>query len=177
MKTIKQLFKESPDQPLILLSYWATPLLWCGLSLTELCMGRQLRTEIPLTKDSLTPDWPFLEQFRGEDGRFKRRQNEDYDRRHRTRSLPDIPQGTDVWINTGGHSTEGVANPHTTAPRSYTVTMANGTLRRNRSHLNVVPPPVETATSSDQAISDPSDRGPIMTHARTGSPIIPLERL
>ena len=134
-------------------------------------MGQQLRTDIPVTKDSLTPDWPFLEQFRGEDRKFKRCQKENYDRRHRTRSLPDIPQGTDVWINTGGHSTERVSNPHTTAPRSYTVTTANGTLHRNRSHLNVVPPSVQTATSSDQAISDPSNRGPIMTRSRTGTPI------
>ena len=52
VKTFKRLFKESSDQPLALLSYRTTPLPWCA---AELCFGRPLRTDIPRTKDSLTP--------------------------------------------------------------------------------------------------------------------------
>ena len=179
VKTIKGLFKESSNQPLALLSYRTTPLPWCGLSPAELCFGRPLRTDIPRTKDSLTPGWPYLEKFRDDDESFKRRQKRDYDKRHRTHSVSELPAGTGVWINTDGRNTEGVANPSLSAPRSYTVTTANGTVRRNRSHLNVVPDSTQTPLTSGQ---EPSMTGPptqrmILTHSRTRTPVIPPDRL
>jgi len=42
VKTVKKLLKESTDQCLALLSYWTTPLPWCGLSPAELSQGRRL---------------------------------------------------------------------------------------------------------------------------------------
>lgn len=140
-------------------------------------MGRQLRAEVPQTKYSLTPKWPYLKEFREEDRLHKKRQKDDYDKRHRTHPLPDLPDGTDVWVNTGRRSTEGVANPDPSAPRSYTVTTNTGTVRRNRSHLNVVPQPVRTDPSSDQPMSEPPERELIMTRSRTGTPIVPPARL
>ena len=156
-RTVKTIKKESSDQPLALLSYRTTPLPWCGLSPAELCFGRPLRTDIPRTKDSLTPGWPFLEKFRDDDESFKRRQKRDYDKRHRTHSVPELPAGTGVWINTDGRNTEGVANPSLSAPRSYTVTTANGTVRRNRSHHNVVPDSTQTQLTAGQ---EPPMTGP-----------------
>ena len=172
VKTVKGLFQASPDQTVALLSYRTTPLPWCGFSPAELCMGRHLRSNIPQTNESLTPDWPYLDTFRDEDRHFKQRQKEDFDRRHRTHPLPVLPAGTGVWINTGGHCTEGVANPDQSAPRSYSVTTDRGTVRRNRSHLNVVPDATQTSTSSNPPIvrtaDDPTPHR-IMTRSRTGA--------
>ena len=173
----QEAFKESSDQPLALLSYRTTPLPWCGLSPAELCFGRPLRTDIPRTKDSLTPRWPFLEKFRDDDESFKRRQKRDYDKRHRTHSVPELPAGTGVWINTA--NTEGVANPSLSAPRSYTVTTANGTVRRNRSHLNVVPDSTQTPLTAGQEppMTGPPTQRMILTRSRTRTPVIPPDRL
>ena len=44
VQTIKKLLKHSVDSHLAVLSYRATPMLWCGLSPSELCMGRRIRT-------------------------------------------------------------------------------------------------------------------------------------
>ena len=75
-KTVKKIFKGSSDQPLALLSYRITPLPWCGLSPAKLCMGQKLRIGIPQTKDSLTPEWPYLVKSREEDMVHNRRQKE-----------------------------------------------------------------------------------------------------
>ena len=103
VKTVKKLLKESEDQYLALLSYRSTPLPWCGLSPSELLMGRQIRTDIPQTKETLSPEWSYLERFRHLNREFKARQKADFDRRHRVRPLPDLPVDTDVWVTTGGN--------------------------------------------------------------------------
>ena len=49
VQTIKQLFKKTPYDPQMThLTYHATPLPWCGLSLAELLMGRRIRTPVPV---------------------------------------------------------------------------------------------------------------------------------
>ena len=55
VKTVKQLFSQSDDQDLALLTYRSTPLPWCGYSPAELSMGRNVRTPLPQTKDHLVP--------------------------------------------------------------------------------------------------------------------------
>ena len=64
VKTVKKLLKESCDPSLALLTYWTTPMPWCGLSPAELCFGQCPRTDIPQTKGKLTPDWPYLCKFK-----------------------------------------------------------------------------------------------------------------
>ena len=55
VKTAKGLLKGAADPHLALLTYRATPLPWCNLSPAELLMGRKLRTDVPSTVTSLTP--------------------------------------------------------------------------------------------------------------------------
>ena len=40
VQTVKNLLKDAGDPYLALLTYWSTPLPWCGLSPAELLMGR-----------------------------------------------------------------------------------------------------------------------------------------
>lgn len=45
--------------------------------------------------EQLKPEWPHSEDFRTQDHSFKK---DEYDRRHGVRSLPPIPDDSEVWI-------------------------------------------------------------------------------
>ena len=100
VKTAKSLLAKSADPYLALLSYRATPLPWCGLSPAELLMGRRLQTDIPQPKRVFIPDWPYLTSFRAKDEEQKRQQKAEYDRRHRVKPLPPLPDDELVWVRT-----------------------------------------------------------------------------
>jgi transposase InsO family protein len=98
VQTVKNLLKKSDDPNVALLSYRSTPLSWCDLSPAELCMGRRLRTSLPLTDKMIARQWPFLEKFREQDRAMKEKQKENFDSRHRAKDLPTLPNDTDIWI-------------------------------------------------------------------------------
>ena len=64
-------------------------------------MGRKIRSTLPTSVTTLTPQWPYLNEFRKANQEFKQQQKRDFDQRHRVRDLPDIPDNTDVWITSG----------------------------------------------------------------------------
>ena len=171
VKTAKSLLKNSKDHYLSLLSYRATPLPWCKLSPAELLMGRRLRTDVPQTSQSLTPQWPYLSQFQKDDHTFKDKQKHDFDRRHRVRDLPELPDSTDVWVTTNNNPIPGRVVTSAAAPRSFVVQTPSGNIRRNRSHLNIIP----NTHTNDQETSQPQNR--IQTRSQTGTLIIPPNRL
>ena len=70
-----------------LLSYRVTPLPWCKLSPAELLMSKRLRTDVPQAKELLIRNWPHLSDFAERDRQYKEKQKEDFDRRHRARTL------------------------------------------------------------------------------------------
>ena len=129
VKTVKGLLQDSPDIFLSLLSYRATPLPWCGLSPGELLMGRRLRTDVPETKRLLTPNWPHLKGFAEKDKEMKERQKETYDRQHRVRPVPTLPDDTPVWVNTQGRQVPGRVITTAGTPRSYVVEVPSGQVR------------------------------------------------
>ena len=139
VQTVKRLLKESKDPHLALLVYRTTPFPWCGLSPTELLMGRRLRANIPMTSDQLTPDWTFLKQFKRSNHNFKEQQRRNYNHRHRVRVLTPIPDDTAVWVTSGNQPTTGQVISPANSPRSYMVETPSGTVRRNRHHLNIRP--------------------------------------
>lgn len=60
-------------------------------------------------------------------------------------------------------------------PRSHIVQTRTGQVRRNRSHLNIDQQPTQ---DDDNSLSrSTNDRSPIQTRTRTGTPILPPERL
>ena len=119
---------------LSILSYRATPLPWCGLSLAELLMGRRIRTDIPQVKDNLIPKWEHSQNFRQLDEKTRK---DNYDRHHRVRTLPMLPDKQTVWVETRGHQVPGQVVQTASTPRSYVLQTPSGELRRNRAHLRV----------------------------------------
>lgn len=161
------MLKQSEDPYLALLNYRSTPLPWCRHSPAELLMGRRLRTRVPQLPDQLMPTWPYLEDFRKQNQKFKAKQKWDFDKRHRAKESDPIPSGTAVWITSEGEPAEGTVISPSNSPRSYLVNTPTGTLRRNRQHLNVVPDGnTETQTETEQN-TEPTQC--IITRSQTGT--------
>ena len=173
VRTIKHLLECSPDPYLALLSYRATPLPFCGISPGELLMGRKIRTDLPQPQKNLLPNWPHLQYYKKKHQMFKADQKKHYDRRHRVRSLPILPEDQPVWVNMEGRQMAGTVSRQADNPRSYLVETSSGQVHRNRSHLRSrcesFDNPIET-----QPVRIPS---PINTHSHTGIAIQPPDRL
>ena len=101
VQTVKKLLRRSDDPYIALLTFCSTPIPWCNFSPSELLMGRLLRTTIPMATEQLIPPWPYLDNFCTLNAQFKQQQKADYDRRHRSTSLPPIPNDTEVWVTSG----------------------------------------------------------------------------
>ena len=100
MKTVREILRED-DIFLALLSYHSTPIPDLGASpaASELAMGRKLRTTIP---SALDPRVISYKEVRERDAVMKRRQKEDYDRRHAVQPFPELSTGDPVLIKTDG---------------------------------------------------------------------------
>lgn len=177
VKTVKKLLKDAEDPHLALLFYRATPLPWCKLSPAELLMGRIIRSNIPQISETFAPQWSYLADFRKSNKQYKLRQKADYDSRHRTRPLPEIPDNTEVWVTTNGHHSPGRIVSPADAPRSYIVETPSGQLRRNRAHLTPIPSAQSTAHTSSNDSATPANQSPIQTRSRTGTAITAPNRL
>ena len=174
VKTIKSLFANSPDPYMALMSYRATPLLFCNLSPTELFMGRQIRTDIPQLKTAYIPNWPYLDNFRIQDDTVSTRQNRNAnDKRHRVRQLPSLPDKTPVWVATDNRNVPGRVVQQANTPRSYIIDTQSGEVRRNRSQLCIRSQHSETVSSQ----STDQTHNQIATRCRTGTAIKPPNRL
>ena len=140
VQTVKNILKQSQDPFMGLLSYRSTPMPWCGLSPAELCMGRRIRTSVPQVTTQLVPTWNFLTDFRRNNEDFKGKQKKNYDSRHGVCERSCIPNDTEVWIQSESEPLPGTIAAPASTPRSYAVATQAGLLRRNTSHLSVVPP-------------------------------------
>ena len=141
VKTVKEILRQD-DIFLALLSYRSAPIPDLGASPAELAMGRKLRTTMPSLPSTLQP-WVISHKvLRERDVVLKRRQKEDYDRRHGVQPLPELSPGDPVLIKTDGE--KGWKLPgevvRKCAQRSFLVQTRRGHLRRNRRHLKQIPP-------------------------------------
>ena len=139
VQTVKGMLKKSKHPHQAILAYRATPMPWCGLSPSELCMGRRLRTTIPQTKQQLIPSWSYLAQFKSANAQQKAKQKENFDSRYRVREPTEIPDEANVWVRTDGQTVEGRVLGPAQTPRSYVVETPAGEIRRNQSQLTIVP--------------------------------------
>ena len=120
----------------------------------------------------LKPTWSYLTQLWKKDKRFKETQKRNFDRHHRAKELPDLPDGQTVWITSGATPVKGtVISSQSEQPRSYNVRADAVLLQRNRIHLNPVPDnPSCTEQSQDTSAAEPKR---IMTRLQTGTAIRP----
>ena len=129
--TVKRLIQNAPDPHMALLSFRATPLPWCSLSPAELLFGRKINTDLPQSNSQLTPHWPYLEDFRKTDKKYKAEQQRQYNSRHRVRPLPLLVSDDPVWVRTGDRQVPGRVITPSTTPRSYIISTSTGQVRRN----------------------------------------------
>ena len=140
-------------------------------------MGRRVRTDLPQTDEHFVPDWQFLSDFRKKNKEHKKKQKENYDKHHRTRSLDPLPTNSTVWIRTDNILIPGIVTATANTPRSYLVSTPTGQLRRNRSHLSNRTVICENATTEEQVPTTLQNRSPVMTHSCNGAQLKPTERL
>ena len=95
VKTVKEILRQD-DIFLALLSYRSTPIPDLGASPAELAMGRKLRATMPSLPLTLQPRVVSHKEVRERDAGMKRRQKEDYDRRHGVQPLPELSPGDPV---------------------------------------------------------------------------------
>lgn len=171
VKTTKKLLSNSQDPYMALLSYRTTPLPWCNITPAELLMGRKLRTNLPQLQEQLKPDWPYLEKFQQQNNKFKCKQKQNFDQRHRVRLVPQIPEGTDVWITSEKPSRSGQVTAHADHPRSYMVNTPTGQVRRNRHHLQAKP----TSSLIDGDTEKPNSNTPQQTEDQRNTPSPPQQ--
>ena len=174
VKTVKKLLNGTSDMFMALLSYRATPLPWCSLSPGELLMGRRLKTDVPQMKELLIPNWSHLTDFAERDRRYKEKQKKDFDRRHRARPLPVLPDDSEVWVNTQRSQVSGQVVSTAATPRSYIIDVPTGRVRRNRAHI--IPQPT-TSSNNDEPSSHDTDSNRIITRTRSGASVRPPDRL
>lgn len=132
VQTVKQLLKKNTDPYKALMIYRATPLK-NGYSPAELCMGRMIRTNLPMTSDILTPKWPNVKIVQERESEFQRTQKVNFDKRHRAKDVKPLLTGDRVLLKDMG--IRGTVVEPAATPRSYIVRTDRGYLRRNSRHL------------------------------------------
>jgi hypothetical protein len=145
VKLLKKILKKNDDLYLALLSYRNTSLS-CGASPAQLLFGRALRDRLPISSNKLLPQPLDHNEIRKKMTEEKEAQKRNYDNRHRGRE------------NIDNMKREGTVQGKTNEPRSFQVETEQGVVRRNRKHLQLLPPtpsttqPVETNNEATQEL-------------------------
>ncbi|XP_046571617.1 uncharacterized protein K02A2.6-like [Haliotis rubra] len=167
VKTIKQTLKKATDPYLALLTYRSTPL-QCGYSPAQLLMGRNLRTTLPVHPSQLEPHLPSSQEVDSSFKQSKQRQKSDYDSRHRSRNLPPVKEGDKVLVDDPEATREAEVYKKANTPRSYYVKSGDNLLRRNRKHLVLLPPQLQSTSHRSELL-----QSPVSTQPQSSSDIPP----
>ena len=135
--TMKNLLCNAKDPHMALLSYCATPLEWCGLTPAELLTGHKIRKDLPQPKSNYIPTWTHEQNLKELHEKYKSTQEQEkyYNKRHRVKTLPSLPNNTPIWIQTENTQVPGTVVQQAATPRSYIVSTPTGQIRRNRVSL------------------------------------------
>ena len=133
------------DPALALMTYCSTPVAPTGKSLSELMLGRRIRTTLPAVARQFRYRPPDQQVVESSEVHAKYEYERQYNKRQGAKDLPPLKPGDRVRVRLDVEklwSKEGtIVQPHDT-PRSYIVeTSDGGTYRLNRKHLLSVPPP------------------------------------
>ena len=150
----KHILKQE-DPFLALMAYRATPIPATGKTPSELIMGRQIRTTVPIMAKVLEPKLPNHATVKKADAKAKRGYKESFDRRNGTRELPPLQPGD--WVRTKldnekQWTTEAKVVSKDQSPRSYIIDTGGRRLRRNRRFLRKVPTPACHDTPEDDSL-------------------------
>lgn len=150
----KHILKQE-DPFLALRAYRATPIPATGKTLSELIMGRQIRTTVPIMAKVLEPKLPNHATVKKADDKAKRGYKESFDRRNGARELPPLQPGD--WVRTKldnekQWTTEAKVVSKDQSPRSYIIDTGGRRLRRNRRFLRKVPTPACHYTPEDDSL-------------------------
>ena len=136
-------------------------------------MGRKLCTDIPQPTLNLVPQWSYLNSFKFKDIQFKKKQKDNYDVQHRTRSSDQLSDEQAVWVRNNDKQVPGRVIQRDIAPRSYLVETPTGQVRRNRFYINARAEVNTQNDDSPQTQETPSHN----TRSRTGTFVGPPDRL
>ena len=135
-------------------------------------MSRRLRTTLPLVQEQRIPEAVPYEGISARDSQLKGRQKRNFDRHHRTKELPKLEAGEDVWIP--DRKCTGIVT-NEVMPQSHIVETAEGPFRRNPRHLVRLPDGGETnqtevpeQTEQPELATPPTTPTPQKTRSRTG---------
>ena len=99
-------------------------------------MGRTLRTDVPQLSKSYQPEWTYLADFKWREEEYREDQKRNYDHRHRSKDLVQLPDDCPVWVDMPPQGqVSGTIISRAPEPRPYNVNVPSGEVRRNRSHL------------------------------------------
>ena len=190
VQTVKNLLKKARDPYRALLAYRATPLS-NGYSPAQLLMGRRLRTTVPALPETLQPALPDLQALQHKERERRWIDAKCFNQRHRARDLTKLSPGDHVWISDAKAQGTVISKHH--SPRSYLVSGPQGTLRRNRHHLVLMPAPesqsesqhehqpdVGSSTGEDPETLSPATKSqstPGVMRTRSGREVIKPQRL
>lgn len=130
-------------------------------------MGRTLRTDVPQLPAVYEPEWQYLKDFRQREEKYREDQKRNYDDHHRTKTLVELPDNCPVWVDMPPNGqVPGDVVSTVAEPRSYTVRLQSGQVRRNRSQLRERE--ASTPGTRTEASSSHSEPSRIQTRSRTG---------
>ena len=129
---MKSLWRKNENKNEALLDYRATTIQGIGLSPSQLCMGRRLRTTLPMATGLLKPETYNAQEIKRSFQKAKDKQKYHYDR-HGTRELPPLKPGDHVRVKPEHGSKEWkaatVVQSHA-SPRSYVADTSSSRISR-----------------------------------------------
>ncbi len=146
----KNILKQA-DPALALMIYRATPTTPTGMSPAKLLMGREINTRLPILASNLKPQWPRgqMQRVCKADKKAKSTYEANFNKHNGVRPLRPLQNGDTVLVkldNETGWKISGTVTEQQ-GPRSYWVTTPSGQYRRNRKHLQWVPPETQNNTT------------------------------
>ena len=142
---MKRILKKCNNPYSSLLEYLNTPLTGMLYSPCQLLMSRPTRTLLPATKDFLAPK--LTEDVVIQTKQNKEKQKIYYNRN--AKNLPDIQSNTNVRFFKDKKWEQGILLKKTEHPRSYLIDTPNGTIRRNRRHINLTKEDISVRHNND----------------------------
>jgi len=188
VQTVKKMLDQrNPLQALMV--YRTTPIYATGMSPSQLIMGRQPRTRLPMLARNQEMSVPDLHKVKERDEVYKQYVASHYNAHHNARPLSVLKPDDTVRLKTDEQSKWGspakvVGHAGDPAGRSYIVeTPQGGRFRRNRRHVqaitepkeNVAPDPEDANVQQDTATDRMDASIPVRRSSRVCKPVERLD--